>query len=182
MCRSSASGIAKKCPIDYNCSPQSWDEAEVVSWESEEDCRRRLLKHLTQSDTHRKEVEEWGEQHMKELAANYTVVLEEPECKQSNSRSHSDLQQLRRWSCQQCPFHWNCSPQSWDEARVESWKSEEDCRKRLLAHITQTDIHRRDVEVVGDTRVKALVGRTPLTLDVCEITQEEMDRCEADPY
>ncbi len=162
--------FCQKCPLYYNCSPQSWDEAEVVSWESEEDCRRRLLKHLTQSDTNRKDAEKWGEPHMKELAANYTVVLE------------ADLQQLRRWKCQKCPFHWNCSPQSWDEARVSSWKSEEDCRKRLLAHLTQTDIHRRDVEACDETRLKALVARTSLTLDVLELTQEEIDRLEADPY
>ena len=66
--------FCKQCPLHYNCSPQSWDEAEVVSWDSKEDSRKRLLAHLTQTDTHRKDVEEWDERRTKELAANYPVI------------------------------------------------------------------------------------------------------------
>ena len=68
--------FCKNCPLQYNCPPQRWDEAEVVSWYSEDDCRNRLLAHILQSDTHQIDRNSWFEHQLHLAVAQCEVTLE----------------------------------------------------------------------------------------------------------
>ena len=68
--------FCKQCPLNNNCSPQRWDEAEVVSWYSEDDCRNRFLAHILQSDAHQIDRDSWFEHQLHHLVAQCEVTLE----------------------------------------------------------------------------------------------------------
>ncbi len=90
------------------------------------------------------------------------------------------MKKFKKWLCKQCPLHGKCSPQSWDEAEVVSWDSEDDCRNRLLAHILQSDTHQIDRNSWLEHQLHQIVARCEVTLEVHEFSQEEMDRWKAE--
>ena len=66
----------KECVFPDSCSKQSWDRAKVVSWESEEDCREKLMNHLVRSDKHWGELRDYGEDGLRSLVSSAPVEEE----------------------------------------------------------------------------------------------------------
>ena len=64
-----------ECPCAHECTKASWDRTKHCgSWISEDECRQKLLNHLTRSSNHR------GEDYEEMKAVAESVAIVEEQC------------------------------------------------------------------------------------------------------